>query len=259
MKRQATIETHGTTQPAAEMPLVPFFSSSMLTVYFSSTVISVFTLLLVWPKKSMFEYIRQNDIPLTFSILFWSVLAVHAYINLRCGSGEMIDRGSLPRRELKNIKVLEEKRNFFPAGLTSFIYHTFILFIPFLPVLIISAAVSSVSPGGVAAAIAIVLVTSFLCRVFGFLIYLLFGRWNPWTFFLTRLFFAGFLFLSAYIDACVSPTLLIYHLNINKGSAMRFIPGDAIIFMGIASVITIILLLLIHSIIHRRLFREGPK
>jgi hypothetical protein len=193
--------------------LTPLFSTEMITAQVISFLTLVLILILSWPKKDHFKYIWQGEGPLTFFGVFVIALVINSYINLRCGHGELSQRVKYPlaKRKEKTI-TYEQDQNFYSYGVVIFLLHTMLLLLPLIPIFLISAGISGISPIEFITAFLIFFVTSFFCRMFGFMIYLAFKKWDWPGFLLTRCFYICLFLATALFGVHLNPILLIYDL-----------------------------------------------
>ncbi len=77
--------------------LAPFFSTKMLSITFSGLWILCLILFICWPTKDLHFYVSGPEMPLSFLVIFGVTLLLNAYVNLRCGHGEIFI-ASIPGR-----------------------------------------------------------------------------------------------------------------------------------------------------------------
>jgi len=240
----------------SESALVPLFSSSFLAVVFNTMWLIGLLLLMFWPQKSFPLYFQEQDTPLNFLIVFLAVLLVISFLSLRSGKGEFIIQDFAERMTRTESTTQEEVNGFIMFGLVRAISQTLFLCLPYLPILIISAAITEISLPMLGGSITILYTSALACRLFGFLIYLLLGKWNQlgtlicWGFYLLLIVGTGF------FAPFANPVLLIYHyfrgfegFLIYEGQTQTYF------LMSITSVIAI-LIFLCWFITRRSLSRE---
>ncbi|RJQ64771.1 MAG: hypothetical protein C4530_01675 [Desulfobacteraceae bacterium] len=196
----------------SERSLAPFFSPPLLSATATGLYIVGCVLLLFWPRQELFRFIGTNSEPLLFFQVFSTAALVQAYLNLRCGRGEMVKQDDLPYFR-KEVSTHETERNFLRYGLKGFLLHTIFLILPFLPLLLVASSISGVSAAVFAEAVSVLWITSLLCRVFGFFVYLLWGRLSYAGYLTVRVFGILLLFATAAYSAALNPLLLLYHMN----------------------------------------------
>ena len=193
----------------SQKSLAPFFSTKMLSIIFSCLWILCLILLICWPAKDIHFYVSGPEIPLNFLVIFGITLLMNAYISLRCGYGEIFI-ASIPSRPVRDKKLtFEEERNFFSYGLVEFIIHTLFLLAILLPPLLVSAALSEVSQKVLLKSLSLIFIASLLCRMFGFLMFLLLRAHPMVGYQLTRLFFVVFIFGTAFLAPFTNSFLMI--------------------------------------------------
>lgn len=210
---------------------------------FNSVLIVCGVLLLFWPWKNLAGFISQQKNPLTFFYVFTAMLVILAYFHLRCGQGEMMKGDYYATIRSKEVSSFEKEQDFLKYGLVEFVIHVILLLLPFLPLLILAASVSAISSLDFLNACAIVLATSFLCRVFGFFIYLVRGRFSSLGYFFSRIFLALYLFATITLAPAANPILNIYRFNKNLQN-IEFSVENALLFyvttLGASSVFIVL-------------------
>lgn len=199
----------------SDQSLAPLLSRTMRSFLFNSVLIVSGVLLLFWPWQDLVNFISRSKVPLTFFQVFTVTLVILAYLHLRCGRGELMQGDYYTSMSFTEKSTFEKEHNFFSYTLVEFIVHSLLLLLPFLPLLILAASVSASSLLHFLNACAIVLATVFLCRLFGFFIYLLGGRFSSLGYFLSRIFFALYIFATITLAPAINPILNMYQLNKN--------------------------------------------
>jgi hypothetical protein len=198
----------------SEKSLAPFLAKVTLSALWRGVLIVAGVFLIFNPWQDLRSFFTQQKVPLLSFELFTATLIINAYINLRCGRGEMVERRYLhPDRSKHEIAAFEKEQNFFLYSLIEFVLHTLFLMCPFLPFLIVAASFSGVSLTIFAKASSVVFTASFLCRIMGFLIYLFRGRLSAFGHVLARLFWSIFLFVTILAAPSINPILILYDLN----------------------------------------------
>jgi len=200
----------------SENSLAPFFSAQMIDMMFNSIWIVCLALLIFWPTKDLFSYFQGQSIPLTSLSVFVAVLLINAYLGMRCGRGEVFPNDYFSRLARKGITTLEEKNDFFYYGLVAFSLHSLFLLAITLPFLFASAAISGISPPVFAKSLSVIFTASLLCRLFAFLMCLVFGKWSLRGYLLSRGFLIFFVFATAVFAEFANPIMIIYALYQGK-------------------------------------------
>ncbi len=240
----------------AERSLAPFFSPRMLGITFNCVLILGLLLMLLWPKTDPFNFIEGQRIPLIFSGIFAAALLINSYVNLRCGRGEMLPDDFLTRLEEKDVITLEEEYGFFSYGLVQSLLHTLFLLLLMLPVLIVSATVSGISLEVFAKAFSVLFTASLLCRMYGFLMYLCYGRWSRGGYLLSRIFFILFIFVTGFFAGFANPILLIYFLHRGEEILTGFPLGAYSLYMIIVTGAIMLLILSNQTMLRRNIQKE---
>jgi hypothetical protein len=235
-----------------ERSLVSFFSERTLSLTFSFAALVAFFLVLMWPKGSLYDYLREQGPPLTFLFTFEVTLIMLSYLNLRWGGGELF-RGNEAFTLLdKRFTSLEEETGFFFYGLVGFLLHVLLLLSLCLPLLIASAAVSGESISVFAMALAVLFGSALICRLGGFLIHLLCRhRWI--AFHLARVFYLLFFLASAFLPSFVNPVIMIYLLHKEGKVLSRYPVNGYLLYVMFTATMVLFLSLAAECIIRRRM------
>lgn len=197
----------------SEKSLAPFFSKMVLSASFISVLGVSLLLLLFWPRQPLSNFIIIDKFPLVFFLIFAATLIIYSYVNLCCGCGDMIQKGYFIIKYRTDKSTYEKEIEFFRYGLIQFLLHTLILLLPFLPLLILAASISAVSFITFIKAVSILYSASLLCRMFGFMVYLFWGRSSTIGYFLARAFMIVFIFGTLLFAPYVNPIQYLYLLN----------------------------------------------
>ena len=196
----------------SEKSLAPFFSPLMISLTFNSVLIMCAVLLLFWPRQDFYRFLSKNTVPLLSFQIFSAAAIILSYVGFRCGRGEIFksDYYTDPGSERG---TYEKERNFFQYTLVEFILHTLLLILPLLPLMAISSSISGIPPAVFTKSVCIVFTASLLCRLFAFMLYLLWGRSSSAGYLFVRVFAALFLFATFLWIPAVNPIRIIYGLN----------------------------------------------
>jgi hypothetical protein len=197
----------------SEKSLAPFFSKMVLSASFLSVVIIVGLMFVFWPRQPLSSFMMAERIPHTFFLIFGATLIVYSYVNLCCGCGDMIQRGYHIIKYPTDKSTFEKEIEFYHYGLIEFLIHTLILLLPFVPLLILPAAISAVSLITFIKAVSILFTASLICRMFGFMVYLFWGRLSTLGYFVARAIMILFIFGTIFFAPFVNPLRLLYLLN----------------------------------------------
>jgi hypothetical protein len=197
----------------SEKSLAPFFSKMVLSASFLSVVIIVGLMFVFWPRQPLSSFMMAERIPHTFFLIFGATLIVYSYVNLCCGCGDMIQRGYHIIKYPTDKSTFEKEIEFYHYGLIEFLIHTLIFLLPFVPLLILPAAISAVSLITFIKAVSILFTASLICRMFGFMVYLFWGRLSTLGYFVARAIMILFIFGTIFFAPFVNPLRLLYLLN----------------------------------------------
>lgn len=196
-----------------EKSLVSFFSEKTLSITFGFILLLAFSVVLLWPKKELFQYLQEQSDPILFLGTFVSALLMISYLNLRWGGAEFFQTDYYFILANGRIPSYEEEHRFLTYGLIGFILHVALLIFLVFPLLIASAVTSGISFQVFAKALSVLFGSALLCRLFGFLIHLLCKNHNWLKYQLARLFFILFFLVSGAFSSFINPIVMIYYLH----------------------------------------------
>ncbi len=239
----------------SEKTLAPFFSPPIISATALSLGLMGALIVLFWPRVSLFTFISQNAIP-RFAFLFFSAaLIIHSYINLCCGRGEMFKKIFDPGLRQEQF-THEKEHDFFQYALIALSLHALFWTLPVLPLLILAGSVSAISFRLLVEGIGLIFMTSFVCRLFGFLMYLWRGRSSTLGYYLGRAFWAFLVFGTLGFGRRVNPLYVLYTLNLKADSIAADSISPFSLTMGTIIGATVILALVNQAIVKRGLNRK---
>ena len=151
----------------SEKSLAPFFSKRVLETVMAGVVIVSAFLIVFWSRRPISELIATDNEPIIFFLIFAATLIVNSYVNLCCGGGEMVRKGYHMINYQTDKSTYEMEIDFYRYALIQFLVHTFLLLLPFLPLLSLAAFSPAVSGITFAMAVSVLYTTSFFCRMSG--------------------------------------------------------------------------------------------
>ena len=231
----------------SEKSLAPFFSNTVLSAGFVSVVFLGVVLLFFWPRQPLHVFVIANNVPLAFFLIFTAALIISAYINLCCGCGDMLRRGYYMIKYRSDLATFEKEIDFLRYGLIQFLWHTLILLLPLLPLLIVATSASAVSFKIFMAAMSILYTVSLLCRMFGFVVYLFWGRLSTLGYIVARAFLIAYLFGTLLFAPFISPIQLLSRLSDRPEDV-----GFPFLFYLAAVVVSILILIVTSHLMVRR-------
>jgi hypothetical protein len=237
----------------SERSLAPFFSKPVLSACFNGVVIIGISLIICWPRQPLSEFVGENKIPMVFFIIFAATLIVNSYINLCCGCGELIRRGFYFVKYPPAIATFEKESDFFTYGLIGFLLQSQMMLLLFLPLLILAASISAVSFIPFLQALSILYFAALLCRMFGFMVYLIWGRTSMVGYFIARTFMIFFIFGTFFWVPFLNPLQILYLLNKSTGDIGLFFA----LYMTTVIFATLLLIGTNHFLIRRHLSEKG--
>jgi hypothetical protein len=239
----------------SEKSLAPFFSKRILEAVMAGAAMVAAILTLLWPRRSFSEVIAAEEEPIIFFVVFSATLVVNSYINLCCGGGDMIRKGYHIINYQSDQPTYEKEISFYRYGLVQFALHTFLLYMPFLPLMAMAAFSTAVPGAAIFMAAGILYTTSFFCRLTGFLVYLWKGRSSTVGYFVARLLMILFVFVTILPAPVFNPLRTLYRLNQHPGDS-----GDAfVIYMAFVSSLIIVLILLNNLLVRRHMDKQGSE
>jgi hypothetical protein len=150
---------------------------------------------------------------MVFFIIFAATLIVNSYINLCGGCGELIRSGFYIIKYPTDMATFEKENDFLTYGLIAFLLHSQIMLMLYLPLLILAASISAVSLFPFLEAVSILYFAALLCRMFGFMVYLIWGRTSTVGYFTARSFMIFFIFGTFFFAPFLNPLHILYLLN----------------------------------------------
>ena len=237
--------------------LTAFFNPMVAAVSFGCIWLLTFLLVLFWPKSSLISFIKDFRIPLAYLGTFACTMLLHSYLSLRMGLGEMHPDDYFTRLERIGLRLFEEENNFVAYGLIEFILHTLFMMFLTLPLLILAAALSGITPWVFFNSLVIIFTASLVCRTFSFLMYLCFGQWSKWARFFSRSFFVLFFVLTFAFARFTNPVfnLLLFHLG--PGTSLKTPDNTYFLYIMIVTGLVLTLTLINQIIIRRRILAGG--
>jgi hypothetical protein len=236
----------------SEKSLAPFFSKTVLSASFVSVVLISVALLLVWPRQSLSAFVIANKVPLVFFLVFSAALTISAYVNLCCGCGDMTRRGYYIIRYRTDLATFEKEIDFLRYGLIEFLWHTLILLLPFLPLLILAASISAVTFTIFIAAVSTLYTVSLLCRMFGFVVYLFWGRMGTLGYIVARAFLIAYLFGTLLFVPSINPIQFLSLL----GESPNGVGFPFFFYMAAVTATIVVLIAASHIMVKRHIGKE---
>ena len=234
----------------SEKTLAPFFSELILSYHFRCLIIAGIVLLVLWPRQPFYHFLEASHAPLLFFQVFVAATILCSYLGLRCGRGEMFQRDYFSEY-YEELPSFEKERNFFTYGLVGFLLHTAFLVLPFIPILIIATTVSLVPFALFAKAVIVLYASALLCRITGFVLYLLGGRLSYSGYFIARVFIIFYLFATALFYSRINPLYILYGLNKDMKPAGSRLDSSFGFYMAVTGVALCTLIFICHLLILR--------
>ena len=242
-----------------EKSLAPLFSTRMRSVTFDTVLalsIVLLFLLMLLPKEGIAVFMREGESPMTSFYTFSAALVMMSYVSLRSGRGEMYPEEISYRLEKGELITYEEGYDFLSYGLVESLLHTMTLMMFLLPILVISASFSGTSLSAFLGASSILYSSSMLCRLFGFMTYLLFKKSALVGYLLARIFFILLMAGTSQLAPLASPILCTKGLLAGAETQVRFALGSYPLFMMVSAVAILCLTLVNQAILRARKVQE---
>jgi hypothetical protein len=204
----------------AGISLVPFSPRLMLSAACTAVVITAAVVMACWPHQPLAAYVTANDLPLAFFAAFSVSLIIQSYLNLRWGRGEMIEKDDYFHRK-EDLSAPKRPVDFIPRGLTACAIHTALLASPFLPMLILGAALSGVSLQAFTQALAVVVATSLLCRLAGVMVFLGQGKRSSLGYMASRCLLTAVVFGTLLFAPTINPIHILYRLQFDPDNLVK--------------------------------------
>jgi hypothetical protein len=129
--------------------------------------------------------------------------------------------------------------------------------LPVFPPLMLSASISGITAGTFLHALLIVYTACLFCRLFGFLLYLIWGRFRMEGYLLSRLFIILYLFATAVFLPAYSPIRFLYAFNYEMQNGIDYLKlGSYSFYMLTMGLAILSLIFLCHMLIRPHILRE---
>ena len=238
----------------SEKSLAPFFAPKLLSATFYGVLIIGACMAVFWPwQQDLVSFIRQSKGPSVFFPVFTAALIIYAYVQLRCGRGEII-QSSFSVSYLKNVPTFELENNFLSYGLVEFVLHILFSLFPVLPLLILATSISGFPLNALAKGIFIIVTTALFFRMIGFLTYLFWGRGSLLGYMMSRVCLMIFLALTAVYVPSINPIRLVYALNKNLSNPAGFV--SLTLYAGAVLLPILLFILMSYLLVRRHMRRE---
>jgi len=235
----------------SDKSISPFFSPVIISASFICIVILAILFIIFWPWQGMNAFIGNNRTPISYFVTFSAALVINSYISLRCGRGEMSGSNYLRGLRIDEIDTYEKENDFFKYGFVEFLLHTIILILPFFPFFFLSASISGISIGIILKSLAVVFLTSLIFRLFGFMVYIFWGRTSLAGYFIARIFIFLLIILTGIVYPSINPIYIMYGLYRDMYS-VGFALINPFSFYIVSTIIFILLLTFINFLLVRR-------
>lgn len=200
----------------SEKDLSPLFSEAMVSVIFGSLWIMAVLLFLSWPHSSLSRHLQDFHLPWTFFCTFAGALIITAYVNMRCGLGEILPKVVSARMDREGLTTFDEEKDYFSYAFPQTFWQTMFLILLLFPFLVLGAMIHGTTLSDFLVALEILFSASFLCRQAGFFFLLLWGRWRFGGYWSGRLFYLAWFFGTAFSFPALNPLLLLFHLHFGQ-------------------------------------------
>lgn len=238
-----------------EKSLVPFSPQVMHSATYTAVLIVAALVTAFWPHRHLADYIRANDMPLAFWTTFAVSLIIQSYLGLRWGRGEMVKKDYGFRQD-QDLPILERQIDFMPRGLAACAVHTVFLFLPFLPLLILAAAVSGMSLQVFTQASCVLLTSSLLCQTAGVTVYLVWPKGGTLGYLAARGMMIGLVFATLVFARLINPLHILYRLQFDTHIAGNLDQHAGYLYCAGVALVIFPLALVNHRLAERRRKRE---
>ena len=201
----------------SEKSLAPFFSKRVLDSVLAAVFIVGGFLVVFWSRRPLSEFIAAGDEPIIFFLVFAAALVVNSYVNLCCGSGDMVRKGYFIINYQTDKPTYEKEIHFYRYALLQFLLHALLLLLLFMPLLTLAAFSSAISSVTFMAALWVLYTTALICRLAGFSVYLWRGRSSTLGYFAARALMILFVFATVLLAPAINPLHILYRLNHRAG------------------------------------------
>lgn len=197
--------------------LVPFLSSDMCTFTLYTVVILAGLVVATWPWRGFVPFVREQRIPYSFPIVFIGLLVIVTYLHLRLGRGEIaVSRVFTRVQAHRHVVPAETVYPFTRYALIIFCLHILFWLLPCFPILLLVTALSGFSLLTFGKALSIVFTAALLCRLFGFVMYLLWDNASVLGYLFARVFLAASIYATGFLVPVINPIRVLLDLDSNR-------------------------------------------
>ena len=155
---------------------------------------------------------RQGKGPSVFFPVMAAALVIYAYVQLRCGRGEIV-KSRFSENYLRQLSTFEQEYSFMEYAFVEFLLHVVFLVLLIIPVLMLATSISGLPFIVLIQGVSVIFTAALLCRLIGFMTYLLWGRGGSIGYLIARVLMCIFLFVTALNLPVVNPVRLLYALD----------------------------------------------
>jgi len=180
----------------------PFKIKKVLSILSNFVWLLFFILLFIWPKQGFYFYVKEQDLPLTYLLIFELTFILIGYLNLKCGNGEVYMKMMTIR-----VKYIDgqETYSFNYKGIFWSLLHVSFLLAPFLPILLVASILSGINIKVFLISVGMIFQFSVLFRLIGVSNFLILGPNNKLSYLISRLFFIFVTGFSWYLSPLINP------------------------------------------------------
>ena len=237
--------------------LIPFISSQMCSFAFYTVVILTGLVVVTWPWQGFVPFMREQRIPYSFPVVFIGLIVISTYLHLRLGRGEIaINRYFIRPQAHQHFVPSEVVYPFGRYALFIFCLHILFWLLPCFPILILATAISGFSLLTFGKAVSIVFTAALLCKLFGFLMYLLWGNTSILGYLFSRIFLAASVYVTGFLVPVINPIRLIFLLDLDRDKLMLSFESAYTVYMLIMLASISILAILAEFLVSKKRKKE---
>jgi hypothetical protein len=237
--------------------LIPFISSEMCSFAFYTVMILTGLVVVTWPWQGFVPFMREQRIPYSFPTAFIALVVISTYLNLRLGRGEIAINKQFTRPKAHQHFTPSEVA--YPFGrytLITFCLHIVFWLLPYFPILILVTAISGFSLLTFGKAVSIVFIATLLCRLFGFLMYLLWGNTSIVGYLFSRVFLAASIYVTGFLAPALNPVRVMFLLDLDSDKLVLSLRSAYAVYMLIMLASVSVLIILAGFLVRKKRKKE---
>lgn len=223
-----------------------------LTILFNTTAVVAGSMILLWPFKGTVYYLVAQTAPLLSFLLALISMTINGAVQLSWGNNEIAPSEYFDQKKMIKMSLFFSPGTFFHRWVLSSLVHNGFLLLPHIPILLLSASLCAVQWQHFIGVVVLIYIVSFLCRMIGFLFYLVFKEWELVGFLLLRGFMIIIITFTAVKKSFLNPYIVLYDVMLNNANTGILDISSYNLFIYSSIGITAIILTAQYGLVHYR-------